>query len=260
MSRLQLLSALAASAALLAACGGGSDDPAPAPPAASPTPAPPVASPPPASATATQANANRLAQEAYDAIRAAEAQQALPRLPGGVLVETACTNGGSFSYDFPSTFGAGTRYTLSYNNCSYAPGYLYNGTYEIVYSNFTSPTNYSFSVNYNLRFTGPGIDYAYTGSQTCTAAGTGLSCTYSDGRRSFDGSFSYTGGTVSGSYSFSDTSLGTLTYTFSGFTATSGTVSVSGSDGFSATITRTGANTFSVVINGSSPFSVTISG
>jgi hypothetical protein len=255
---MQLLFALTASSALLAACGGGGDDapaPAPAPPVAAPSPAPT-----PAPAAATQQNATRLAQEAYDAIQAAEQRAAVPPLPGGVLVQSACPGGGSFSYDVPSTFGAGTRYTATFSNCSYGGGYVFNGSYEIVYASFTSATDFGFTVNYDLRYTGPGLNYDYQGTQTCSGSTAGISCTYSDGRRTFASGFTYNGGTVSGSYTFEDGELGTLTYSFSGFTGSGGTVNVTGSNGFTATITRTGVNTFSVVINGSTPFTVTISG
>ncbi len=274
MSRLHLLFALTASSALLAACGGGSDAspvPAPAPPAAAPAPAPPAAAPapaPPAAApapapvptAATQQNATRLAQEAYDAIDAAERRAAVPALPGGALVDSPCPGGGSFSYDIPSTVGSGTRYTAIFNNCSYGGGFVFNGSYEIVYTNFSSAQDFAFTVNYDLRYTGPGLDWDYEGTQTCSAGPAGLSCTYSDGRRTFGSGFSYSGGTVSGSYTITDTELGSLTFNFNNFNATGGTVTVTGSEGFSATITRTGTNTFSVVINGSSPFTVTITG
>ncbi len=261
MSRsLTVLMALASTAALLAACGGGGDDAAPAP---VPTPAPPTGGtpvpPPPTSSAATEANARILATEADAAIAAAEQRSLLPGLPGGVATTIACPGGGNVSYDFPTTIGAGTTYAISYNNCSYGEGYVFNGSYQIRYANFGSPTSFSYTATYDLRYTGPGLNYTLAGTQTCSATNGTVSCTYSDGRREWGTGFTYTGGRLTGSYSVADTTLGTLTFNFSNFTATGGSVTVTGSNGFTATITRTGPNTYSVVINGSAPFVITIS-
>lgn len=257
MSRsLTLLMALASTVALLPACGGGGDDAAPAP--APTTPAPPTGGTP-GSTLATEANARILATEADAALTAAEQRNLLPGLPGGVETSIACPGGGSVSYDFPTTLAAGTTYAITYNNCSYASGYAFNGSYQIRYSSFGSATSFSYTATYDLRYTGPGLNYTLAGTQTCTASSGTVSCTYSDGRREWGTGFSYSGGRLTGSYSFTDTTLGTLTYSFSNFTATGGTVSVTGSGGFTATVTRTGANTYSVVINGSSPIVITIS-
>ncbi len=256
MSRsLTLLLALTCTVALLPGCGGGGDDAAPA--AGPVTPAPPTSNPP-TSPLATEANARILALEADAAIAAAEQRSLLPGLPGGVATNIACPGGGSVSYDFPTSVGAGTTYAISYNNCSYAGGYVFNGSYQIRYTSFVGATSFSYSATYDLRYTGPNLNYTLAGTQTCTAAGGTVSCTYSDGRREWGTGFTYTGGRLTGSYSVNDTTLGTLSFSFSNFSATGGSVTITGSNGFTATVTRTGPNTYSVVINGSAPFIITI--
>lgn len=209
--------------------------------------------------------ANTLANEAYDAIAAAERKSQLPGgvelfgLPAGVSTTVACTGGGSYTYDFPTTFTAGTRYSFTYNNCQFITGYFYNGSYTIDYSSFANATNFSWTATYDLRLTGPNnFSYGYAGSQTCSYVNSVASCTYNDGIRTFSSNFSYTGGRISGSYSSAYNSNVTLTYNFSNWTANSGSLSVTGSNGFTATVTRTAINTFSVTINGGTPYVVTI--
>lgn len=207
-----------------------------------------------------QATANELAREAAEALDAAERRA---QVPGGVVVTTQCGGGGSYTSDFGGLAGTGTVYSVTYNNCQLLPGYTYDGSYQVTYSSFADISNFSWTATYNLRFTGPDLSYTYAGTQSCTSSAGNLSCTYFDGQRTFGSSFTYTAGTINGSYSWAASSGGTLSYSFSNFTASSGTITVTGSGeaaGFSAVVTRTGRNTFSVVINGGTPWIVTVGG
>lgn len=212
-----------------------------------------------------QDTAQALANEAFDALQAAERRSQVPGgvlllgLPAGVATVVPCTFGGNYTYDFPTSITAGTTYSITYNSCQLAQGYVYNGSYQVTYNSFSLNGNYSWTAVYNLSMTGPNLNYTHSGTQTCTyTAGVG-SCTYSDGQRVFNSNFTYSGGVVNGTYTWNGPdSAGTVSYNFNNFNATGGTISVTASNGFTATITRTGANTFSVVINGGTARLVTI--
>jgi len=267
MNRTLNLLAAATAFALLAGCGGG-DDAAPTSPVA-PVPAPPSGSPPPATVGDNSTTAGALATEAGAAIAAAERRASLPGgtpggvlldgLPAGVVITTNCGFGGTFTYDYPTTFTGNTTYSITYNNCSYAAGYVFNGSYVINYSRFVSGTDFAWTATYNMSYTGPNnFNYTYAGTQTCSYSGTAYNCTYNDGTRTFGTNWNYSGGViVSGSYQWSYAS-GTYTWTFTNWGATSGSATVTGPN-FNATIVRNSATSVTITINGGTPRTVTIS-
>jgi hypothetical protein len=215
----------------------------------------------------TPAAASDLATEAKAAIAAAESKALAPggieligALPTGVTTTVNCTAGGSYTYDAPSSFVAGTTYSFTYNNCSFGGGYVFNGSYVITYSAFsTNPLSYAWTIRYNLSYTGPNnFNYSYAGTQSCNYTNNDYSCTYNDGSRTFQSNFTYSGGAINGSYVWAYGSYGNATYTFNNWTATSGSITVTGPNGFTATIVRTSATTFTVTINGGTPRNITL--
>ncbi len=214
----------------------------------------------------SQAAATDLATQANTAIAAAQAKALAPggvnllgALPTGVVTTTTCPDGGNYSVDLPSSLDAGTTYSFTYNNCSYLTGYVFNGSYVIAYSSFTNASNYAWTITYNLSYVGPDYNYAYHGTQSCSFNGTAYSCTYDDGVHDFNSDFTYTGGVINGSYSWTYSSYGSFTYTFDHWGDTSGRVTVTGPNGFSALIVRNSATSFTVTITNGSTYTVTIS-
>ena len=167
-----------------------------------------------------------------------------------------CTVGGTITYDFPDTISAGTTYSFNYNNCSYATGFVTNGTYVIKYDSFNSATNFAWTITYNLNFTGNST-YSYSGSQSCSYVGGVASCTFSESGRTFESSFVYANGMLNGSYQWTQGTNGTVRFVFTDWGATSGTIQVTGANSTSATIVRTSASTITITINGGTPRIVT---
>jgi Immunoglobulin I-set domain len=216
----------------------------------------------------TPAAATDLANEAKAAIAAAESKALAPggieligALPTGVTTTVNCGASGSYTYDAPANFAAGTTYSFTYNNCSFGGGYVFNGSYVITYTAFSvNPYAFAWTIQYNLSYTGPNnFNYSYAGTQSCTYdSNSDYSCTYNDGSRTFQSNFTYSAGTINGSYVWAYGSYGSATYTFNNWTATSGSITVTGPNGFTATIVRTSATTFVVTINGGSPRTITL--
>ena len=244
--------------AMLAACGGGSSDPAPAggsnpTPGAAPTAAI-VDSSAAATALATEANA------AADAARKASLAQGIGNpfaLPGGVISTFDCPAGGSISYDVPNAVGAGTSIVVSFTSCSFAAGSTVSGSVSIQIVSFTDQSNLSFTTTYNVSLSGT-ESLTLSGSQTCGIAADAITCSFSEGGRTFEANFTYSDGIANGSYQWTFPNAGTVKFTFVNWTDTSGTINVVGANGTSATVLRTSATTFTVTINSGTPRVVTL--
>lgn len=244
--------------AMLAACGGGSSDPAPAgssgpTPGAAPT-AVIVDSSAAATALAAEANA------AADAARKASLAQGIGNpfaLPGGVVTTFDCPAGGTISYDVPNAVGPSTHIVVSFNSCSFAAGSTASGSVSIQIVSFVDQSNLSFSTTYNVTVSGT-ENLTLSGSQTCSIVADAITCSFSEGGRTFEGSFTYANGVANGSYQWTFPNAGTVKFTFVNWTDTSGTINVVGANGTTATIVRTGAATFTVTINGATPRVITL--
>lgn len=241
---------------LLAAGCGGKTPTAPSGDSGNPTPT--------AVLTNTNATATALATEAKNVLsvglKAAQIPTAISLLsaPTGVVTVTNCPAGGNITFDYPTAFTSGTRYTTTYNNCQYATGYAINGTITVTYSSFANAGNFSWTSTYNLNYTGYG--FTYSGSQTCNYVNNVASCYYSEGGRTLGTNFSYNVATnvANGTYSWTYEGAGTVRYTLANWGPTSGTIQVVGANNTSATILRTSANSYSVTINGGTPYTLTL--
>jgi hypothetical protein len=243
--------------AMLGGCGGGSGDPAGAGnsnpiPGAAPTAAI-VDSGPTATALATEASA------AADAARKASLAQGIGNpfaLPGGVVTKFNCPVG-DITYDVPSAVGVGTTITVMFNACSFTAGSSLSGSVLITIVNFTDQSNLSFSTTYDVTLSGV-ENLTLSGSQTCSIVADVIGCSFSEGGRTFESSFTYDNGVANGTYQWAFPNAGTVKFTFVNWTDTSGTIQVVGANGTTATIVRTGATTFTVTINGGTPRFVTL--
>jgi hypothetical protein len=243
--------------AMLAACGGGSSDPA----ALSSNPTPGAA--PTAAIADSSAAATALATEAMaaaDAARKASLAQGIGNpftLAGGVVTTIACPAGGDISYDVPNAMGAGTVITVSFNSCSFAAGSTATGSVSIQIGSFVDQSNLTFSTTYEVAVSGT-ENLTLGGSQTCSIVADVITCVFSEGGRTFEGSFTYDNGVANGSYQWTYPNAGTVKFTFVNWTDTSGTIQVTGANGTTATIVRTSATTFTVTINSGTPRIITL--
>jgi hypothetical protein len=265
--------------AVLAACGGGDGTTAagtPAPAGApAPAPAPAAAVPSPtATPTATLAGTQADGQTAIDEVKAGlsgaqgaangvgvrapfKPSQGAEKTSDSDLLAVSQTincniitgGSGSITYDIPTTTTIATGYTITYtyNNCSFGYG-TYNGTYRLVYDNYVSATDYTFTSSYT-NFTLSGVpgqtgSQSISGSTTCTVRASATSCYYSDGSRNWSSSVTYSNGVVNGSYA-GNYGSGSVRVTYTNFGATSGTAVVEGSNG-RYTIRRCGADAFTI--------------
>lgn len=284
-----LLTALVASVALTACGGGGSSSTSPSP---SPAPAPTPAAAPPATGTPTgtiassQTDATALATAAKTGSASLVGANSLGGLPLGLLVappngvtstSVACPYGGTYSYSgsFTGTSGtpvSGDSWTGIFTNCSFASGDSINGTVAYTFTNYTSATNFAFTV------TATNVTYNYgTGSW-----GPGsFTAQYADTNGTFSYSYVVNGTTVVGQPSITvsgaNTTIGSgsinvnygggwVTVVYSGWvfnTSTglpsAGTATITAANGSSATITVTSTGYLVTYSPGNGSFTVPFS-
>jgi hypothetical protein len=182
---------------------------------------------------------------------------------GGVIKPTlVCPLGGSLTVDLPSDLTSlklGTPYAATFSNCVQQKGQVADGVVTVSFSGFSNGDNFAETATYNLRVSNTnGSTTTYAGTQSCAfVAGVG-NCTFSDGPRTFDASFSNIGGTLNGSYSWGYGPDIRVDFAFSNWTPTGGSAVVTGPNKFRAVIVRDGANSFMVTINGGVPYKLVL--
>jgi hypothetical protein len=182
----------------------------------------------------------------------------------------ACALGGSIAADFPSNPAAvavGTAYGISFNNCAQPTGVsgsaslVTNGSLSLTFSSLTNTNNFSASATYNITVTQTGgSSTGYVGNQLCSVVAGVATCTYSDGARTFSGSFSQAGGSLNGNYTWAYGTVPNVNFEFTNWTASGGGLVVTGPNKFRATVAHDGASSFTVTINGGVPRKVMVPG
>lgn len=284
--RLALVAALAA----LTACGGGGDD--------SSTDTPTDGTTTPAPGTPTDLREITLSQSTADAavatvnegVAAVREVGAANLLPGGLVARglpTGATSSGTIqcstlgssgsgSIDYTMTYDDSTffpsSYSYVYNNCTFSStGYSYamSGSGSLNYSRYVSATDYVFTLVYDLTYSYTGGGYSDSGTvsstETCTASGDSVDCTYQVGDSALrDVSITTSGSvttidnaTIDGSYV--DCVYSGWSYDASNGRATSGTVTVTDGNGNTAVITATTSGYTVVITVGGSSQTYTVS-
>ena len=190
--------------------------PAPAP-AATPATVPSPTSTPTATLSSSQTEATNLATEAKAGLAAAANASAgngvktpfgvqTAALPSGVTATLQCSllgagGTGSITYDAPTALATGSTFVITYNACGFA-GYAYNGTVNMVFDRYASPTDFAYTVSYqNFTVSGNGLsNQTVSGKASCSYTNGAASCYYNDGTRGWSSTMTYTNGTVNGSY------------------------------------------------------------
>ena len=267
MNRSTQVALLVTTLALAACGGGGSDDPGAQPPS-------PTASPTPAARDADVNNvqfaeSQTAANTAVSTLNAAVADiQSVGNAPGGApggaislpVGPTAsstvnCSVSGNFTYTYEySNAGIPVSYSYTYNNCRYGTptAYLeYNGTGRLDYINYTSATDYGWTLTYNITYSYVSTGYNYNGTlnftQRCTNSGGNVSCNYQVGN---NGVTNIQVGTVGNITTITRATVrsGNVTATYTNWVydsslrrATSGSIVVSDGNGNSITVEATGS-------------------
>lgn len=175
---------------------------------------------------------------------------------------------GSGTIDYSYTYSSSNRpvsYSFTYNNCQYTSGEYtttLSGTMNIVVNDWDDESHFTFTYNYNLTytFTGPNVNETYTisSSETCTTDGENYECRYrvGGGYTLDDYDVAYEDGIITVYSATITTKNGTIEFTnwvydtSLGY-ATSGTILVTYNNGNAVEITATGAGYDVIVtING----------
>jgi hypothetical protein len=219
---------------------------------------------PTAALSSSQTEATNLAAEAKAGLAAAANASAgngvktpfgvqTAALPSGVTATLQCSllgagGTGSITYDAPTALATGSTFVITYNACGFA-GYAYNGTVNMVFDRYASPTDFAYTVSYqNFTVSGNGLsNQTVSGKASCSYTNGAASCYYNDGTRGWSSTMTYTNGTVNGSYAVNYGS-GAVTVSYSNFGATGGTATITGANGSKAVITRNSATSFTVSI------------
>lgn len=255
--RTTALAGLAAAAALgLSACGGGGGDSADSStPAATPL-------------ADNSTTATALATETRRALSLTQQAAALPRISVSNMLRLAVSQTGTLACDYGGTWGhnsgavlqINTPYVISFNACSFQPGWVYQGSITATYTLFTPPATAAWTAAYDLTLTGSANGaQRVAGTMDCSYNGGALACSVSDGQRTYDRQITV-GSTLNGSYVWRYDSATPVTLNFTNWNDSSGRANVSAPGGLQAVVERLGPDSFRVTVNGGTPYTVTVTG